>query len=190
MDQETKRRHPPRGLVLFGMFFKIGLFTFGGGWSIISQLQDEFVEKRQWLTQSDLMDIVSVGRSMPGIMIVNISVLLGYRVLGVPGSILSAMGLTLPSVLVLTAVTLFYNFIRGNLYVERAMAGVRASVVPIILAAALKLRRASLPNLVSCLLALAALLLSLFSGISNLVIILLGVLAGLLYRGGKSDAVS
>ena len=65
---------------LFCQFFKIGLFTFGGGWSIVTQMQNEFVDKRRWVTEEELLDMVSVGRSLPGIMIANISVLFGYRV--------------------------------------------------------------------------------------------------------------
>lgn len=190
MDWKSQGRSAPRGLILFGLFFKIGAFTFGGGWSIISQLQQEFVENRRWLAQEELMDIVSVGRSLPGIMVVNISVLFGYRMMGAVGAVLCAAGLTLPSMIVLTAVTLFYNFIRGNPYVERAMAGVRAAVAPIIIAAAVKLRRASLPDLVSAILAGTALALCLFTRVNNILIILLGVAAGLIFRGGERHAVS
>lgn len=67
-----------KGLELFAFFFKIGCFTFGGGWSILAQMEQEFVDKRKWLTKSELLDMVAVGRSVPGIMITNISMIFGY----------------------------------------------------------------------------------------------------------------
>ena len=67
-----------RAWLLFFFFFRIGFFTFGGGWSIIAQMTREFVEKRQWLTNEELMDMVSVSQSLPGIMIINCSVQFGY----------------------------------------------------------------------------------------------------------------
>ena len=78
----TKAERVARALQLFRFFVKIGFFTFGGGWSILAQMQSEFVERRQWLTQEELLDIVSVGRSLPGIMIANISALFGYHMGG------------------------------------------------------------------------------------------------------------
>ena len=70
---------------LFLYFAKIGCFTFGGGWSIIAQMQEEFINKRHTLTEEELLDITSVAKSLPGIMITNISVIFGYRTAGIPG---------------------------------------------------------------------------------------------------------
>ena len=82
METMTKAERVARALQLFRFFVKIGFFTFGGGWSILAQMQSEFVERRQWLTQEELLDIVSVGRSLPGIMIANISAPFGYHMGG------------------------------------------------------------------------------------------------------------
>ena len=97
------------GLELFAFFFKIGCFTFGGGWSILAQMEQEFVDKRKWLTKSELLDMVAVGRSIPGIMITNISMIFGYSVGGVFGGICSVLGITAPAILILSLVTVFYN---------------------------------------------------------------------------------
>ena len=131
---------------VFLFFFRIGFYTFGGGWSIVAQIQKEYVEKRQCITNEDLLDITSVGRSVPGIMICNVSYLFGYRMAGFPGAVAGLIGISLPSLIVLTLVTWGYAFLQGNLYVERAMAGVRASVAPIILLASAKLRTAALAD--------------------------------------------
>ena len=87
MSEETSLRQRGRVWGLFWQFFKIGCYTFGGGWSIVAQMQKEYVEKRGWLTEEDLLDITSVGRSLPGLMIGNVSYLFGYHVAGFPGAV-------------------------------------------------------------------------------------------------------
>ena len=75
-----EKKQLPKTLICFLVLFKIGLFTFGGGWSIIAQMQNDFIHRRTWLTDDELMDIVSMGRSLPGVMVINTSVLFGYRI--------------------------------------------------------------------------------------------------------------
>ena len=94
-----------RALELFLYFFKIGFYTFGGGWSIVAQIQQEYVQKKGWITDEDLLDITSVGRSLPGLMIGNVSYLFGYHVAGFPGALACLLGISLPSLIVLTVVT-------------------------------------------------------------------------------------
>ena len=123
---ETSRRISL--LDLFWQFFKIGCCTFGGGLSIVAQIQKEYVEKRGWLSDKDLLEITSVGRSLPGIMIANVSYLFGYHLAGFPGAFICLLGLALPSIIILTLVTWGYTMIRDNIYFARAMTGIRASV--------------------------------------------------------------
>ena len=165
---------------LFWFFFKIGFYTFGGGWSIVAQMQKEYVEKRGWITEEELLDITSVGRSLPGLMIGNVSYLFGYHVAGFPGALACLLGITLPSLIVLTLVTWCYSQVRDNIHVSRAMAGVRAAVAPIIAAAALGLRKAALSDRAGWVFVLLGFCLYLFFGISCVVIVLLGGLGGLL----------
>ena len=88
MESEAQRSPSQcsQALELFLYFFKIGFYTFGGGWSIIAQIQQEYVQKKGWITDEDLLDITSVGRSLPGLMIGNVSYLFGYHVAGFPGA--------------------------------------------------------------------------------------------------------
>ena len=92
-------------LLLFWEFIKLGAFTFGSGWSIIAQMEQEFVDKRHWVEQSDLLELIAVGKSLPGIMVANIVLLFGYQLAGPLGGILSAVGLCVPAVVVMTVVT-------------------------------------------------------------------------------------
>ena len=101
-------------LLLFWEFIKLGAFTFGSGWSIIAQMEQEFVDKRHWVEQSDLLELIAVGKSLPGIMVANITLLFGYQMAGVLGGICAAIGLCIPAVVTLTIVTAIYDAIKDN----------------------------------------------------------------------------
>ena len=107
MESEAQRSPSQcsRALELFLYFFKIGFYTFGGGWSIVAQIQQEYVQSKGWITDEDLLDITSVGRSLPGLMIGNVSYLFGYHVAGFPGALACLLGISLPSLIVLTVLT-------------------------------------------------------------------------------------
>jgi len=174
-----------RAWLLFFFFFRIGFFTFGGGWSIIAQMTREFVEKRKWLTNEALMDNVSISQSLPGIMIINCSVQFGYSMGGMLCAFASALGIALPSFLILLIVTYAYNVFADNIYVARALVGVRAAVVPIIISAILRLRKAALKDALGWIFASLALLLCLFTNVSRALIILVGGIAGVLILNAR-----
>lgn len=164
---------------LFLYFFRISWFTFGGGWSIISQMQKDFVENRKELTAEELLDIVSVGRSLPGTMIGNVAYLFGYHTCGALGGVLALVGMITPPVLILTVLTFCYNAFRENVYVARALFGVRASIVPIIAVAAMKLRNGAFAYKICYGICILGCLLSLIWDVNCVLIILLGAAAGL-----------
>jgi chromate transporter len=124
---------------LFVDFLKFGLFTFGGGWSIVAQMQKIYVEERKLISDGELLDMTSVGRSLPGTMIGNIAILFGYSQCGIPGAIVCLFGMILPPFAVLLVVGNFYNAFRTNYWISAAMNGIRSAVVPIIFIAALKM---------------------------------------------------
>lgn len=171
-------------LRLYLYFFKIGWFTFGGGWSIIAQMQTDFVEKKKVMDDQELLDITSVGKSLPGIMICNSTYLFGYHQGGTLGGFLAVLGIATPPLIILSIVTFFYNTVRDNMYVSRAMAGVRAVVVSIILSAVLKLQKTqtTLSHPVFYGLCAASCILSFVLHINNILIVLAGVAIGLLYH--------
>lgn len=165
---------------LFCYFFHISWFTFGGGWSIVAQMQKDFVEDKKELTSEELLDIVSVGRSLPGTMIGNVAYLFGYHKCGVVGGLLSLAGMITPPMLILSVVTFGYSAFKENIYVAKMLAGVRAAVVPIILLAALKLRNGAFAYKVCYGVFLAACLMSVLFNINCVLIILFGMAAGLI----------
>lgn len=181
-DEMMEKWKKAMQILLF--FCKIGCFTFGGGWSIVAQMQQEFVEKRHWINEEELLDFTSVARSLPGIMIANTSLIFGYHMAGIPGALAAVVGITIPSVVIIALVTLVYDAFRSNPYVLRALTGVRAAVIPIILSAALRLRKGALKDWIGYVLAALAAGLSIL-GVNNFIIILLGVAAGLLIGEAK-----
>lgn len=175
-----------RTLSVFATFLKFGCFTFGGGWNIVAQIQKEYVEKKHWITDEELLDFTSVGRSIPGIMIGNASVLFGYQAAGLPGAIAALLGIVIPPVVIMLGVVFVYDLVKDNLYVSRAMAGVRAAVVPIIFSAMVKLFSSGIKDRFCALIAVGAFCLCLFTGTSNVLIVLLGAAAGLAWQEGRS----
>ena len=174
-----------RTLTILSTFFRIGCFTFGGGWSIVAQMQKEFVEKRGWITDEELLDYTSVGRSTPGLMIGNVAVLFGYGTAGVPGALAALLGTALPPIIIMLGVVYLYDLVKDNLYVSRAMVGVRAAVVPIIFSALLKLFKPGMKDAFCYIIAAAAFALCLFTKLNNVVIVLMGAAAGLAVTEGR-----
>ncbi len=181
-----KKEQISRTLEIFLTFLKIGCFTFGGGWGIVAQIQKEYVEKRHWITDEELLDFTSVGRSTPGLMIGNASVLFGYHVAGLPGALAALLGIVIPPFVIMLGVVFVYDQVKDNLYVARAMTGVRAAVVPIIFSALTKLIKSGLKDAPCYLIAAVAFALCLFVKMNNVLIVLLGAAAGLLFQEVRS----
>ena len=181
-----KKEQLTRTVEIFKICLKFGCFTFGGGWSIIAQMQKEYVEKRHWITDEELLDFASVGRSTPGLMIGNACVLFGHRVAGVPGALAALLGIVIPPIAIMLGVVFVYDLIKDNPYVARAMIGVRAAVVPIIFNALVKLFKSGMKSFYCYLIAIGAAALCLFTKINNVLIVLMGAAAGLLYQEVKS----
>lgn len=122
-------------LYFFLQFMKLGFFTFGGGWSIIAQMQKNYVEDKKLITSQELLDITSVGRSLPGMMIGNVAMLFGCRMGGVACGIACVAGLVLPPTVILCIIGSFYTAFRENIWISSALEGIRAAIVPIIASA-------------------------------------------------------
>ena len=170
-------------LLLFWEFIKLGTFTFGSGWSIIAQMEQEFVDKRHWVEQSDLLELIAVGKSLPGIMVANITLLFGYQMAGVLGGICAAIGLCIPAVVTLTIVTAIYDAIKDNYWVWSALKGVQCAVAPIIGGAAISLGKDALTSAMPIIICAVAFVLCYFTSISNLTLVVAGVVIALVWMG-------
>lgn len=172
---------PKEYLILFLEFVRVGVFTFGGGWSIVSQMQQLYVEKKKNITAQELLDITSVGRSLPGTMIGNVAMLYGYRVGGFLGGFLCVIGMCTPPMAILIAISFGYDAFRSNFWVSAGMEGVQAAVMPIIAAAAFGLVKGSIKNWFSIAVLISAVILYLVFHVSVVYLILMGIAAGLVY---------
>jgi len=126
---------------LFTLFFGISSITLGGGLTMLPVMQREFVEKRHWLTEEDMVDTVAVMQSLPGVIACNMSVLLGYRIAGIAGAVTATIGVVLPPFLVILAVALGLSKLAENETLNHIFLGVRAGVTALILLSAIKLGR-------------------------------------------------
>ena len=106
-------------LEAFGIFFKIGAFTIGGGYAMVPLIENEIVTKRKWIAQEDFIDLLAISQSAPGILAVNISIFIGYKLRGIRGSIITALGTILPSFIIILAIALFFHSFKDNPIVER-----------------------------------------------------------------------
>lgn len=121
---------------LFITFFKIGAFTFGGGWAMISIIEKEIVDKHHWLEKDEFLDQLAVAQSLPGILAVNISVAVGDRLRGMKGSMCAALGTILPSFMIILAIAIFLtpDLIKNNEILSKVFKGIRPAVVALIVA--------------------------------------------------------
>ena len=175
-DFTDNKRNP---LHLFLEFAKIGCFTFGGGWSIIAQMQQQYVEKRKEITPQELLDLASVAKSLPGTMISNVAMLYGYRAGGMAGGFAAVFGMILPPLAVIIVISFFYAAFRTNVWINAAMEGMQAAVVPIIFSAAVNLVNGSMPYPPCVLLLILSVAAYLFTDINPILLVLLGVVLGL-----------
>lgn len=167
-------------------FMKIGAFTFGGGWAMISIIEREIVDNHKWIKRDEFLDLLAIAQSMPGILAVNIAVVIGDRLRGVKGSILAALGTILPSFVIILAIAIFLTpeTIKNNDVLSRIFKGIRPAVVALIIAPVITTARAAKINWKTIIIPVAVALL-IYSGlpyVSNPILyICLGAMGGYIY---------
>lgn len=171
---------------LFVSFLKIGAFSFGGGWAMIAIIEKEIVHKYKWIEKTEFMDLLMIAQAMPGILAVNIAVVIGDRLKGVKGSVCAAIGTILPSFLIILSIAIFLTpeAIKNNATISAIFKGIRPAVVALIIAPVITTAKLAKINLKTIIIPVATALL-IYSGIpyiSNpIIFILLGGIGGYLY---------
>lgn len=168
---------------LFLTFFKIGAFTFGGGWAMISIIEKEIVDKHHWIEREEFLDQLAVAQSLPGILAVNISVAVGDHLKGSRGSIAAAAGTIMPSFMIILAIAIFLtpDLIKNNPVVSAVFKGIRPAVVALIIAPVISSAKAAKINWHNCFIpvGVALLIVSGWPIISNPILyVILGGLGG------------
>ena len=147
----------------FLTFLKIGLFTIGGGYAMIPLIEREVVERRQWLSKEDFLDLMSLSQMLPGVFAVNFSIYIGHRLKGFRGSLALAAGIVVPSFVIILLIAMFFQAFAGNQVIEAVFKGIRPAVVALIAVPCIQLGRvaritwatAFFPILVAALIAIA-----------------------------------
>ena len=170
-----------KALLVFWSFFKIGLFTFGGGYAMISVISAELVERRKWITQEDMTDMLIISEMTPGAIAVNSATFVGYRVAGVLGGILGTLGVVLPSLIIITVLSFFVHYLEEVAWLAAAFKGIQAVVVVLIVNAMVKFFKQLDKNWQSYLIAAAALIVTLLTDFNVIFLILAGGIYGIAY---------
>lgn len=145
-------------LPLFLTFLKIGAFTFGGGYAMISLLENELISKKGWLSREEFLDMVAISESTPGPVAINSATYIGYRVAGVPGAAASTLAVCIPSFVIIYAISLFFDRFLSLIWVERAFRGIQVCVVYLIFSAGLRMLKALRKNTLTRMLLISVLL--------------------------------
>ncbi len=163
---------------IFIIFFKIGLFTFGGGYAMLPLIEREIIETRHWITEDDFVDILAVAEMTPGPIAVNSATFVGYRIGGLGGAVAGTFGVVLPSfIIILLIVTSLYQY-RYHPKVAQAFKGIRPVVIALIIFAAFKLGVKQHWNVASAGIAVVAFLMLMLFNIHPFIVIMLGAIAG------------
>ena len=180
-------------LDLFLTFAKVGLFTFGGGYAMISLIEDTCVRKKQWITHEDMMNVTVIAESTPGHIAINCATFVGYKQKGLPGAVMATLGMILPSFLVILLISTFLEHFLEIAWIANAFKGIRIAVGILILDAALKMIRKMpkkrMPLTIMICAAALMLLVNLFSWDLSSIIIMLaaGVVSLSLFIMGKAS---
>ena len=165
-------------LTLFLTFFKIGAFTFGGGYAMIPIIEKEIVEKHKWISGEDVLDIFAISESTPGPIAINTATFIGYKIAGVLGSFCATFGVVLPSFLVISAISLILRQFSDIKTVQYAFNGIRAGVLALIIKALVSMYKKAPKGLFSYIVMGASFVLAAFTDINVIFIIIGCALAG------------
>ena len=127
---------------LFFTFFKIGLFTFGGGYAMIALLEEEFIQRRRWLDKDEFLDMTAIAESTPGPVAINSATYLGYKLAKVPGAATATVAVCLPSFLIIYAISLFFEQFTQLTVIANAFKGIQVCVIYLIFSAGVRMLKA------------------------------------------------
>ncbi|AQQ71910.1 putative chromate transport protein [Limihaloglobus sulfuriphilus] len=181
-NSKTSRRGTPgESLRLFAAFFKIGLFTIGGGYVMLPMLRRELVENRGWLTDEDVLNYFAIGQSTPGVIAVNTATFVGYRRAGVAGALFASAGMLAPSLIIIVTIAAFFSHFQDIPIVQKAFAGMRIGVSMLLVYIVITLWRKAVKDIFGAVLGIGAFVSVLVFGISPIPVVITAAVAGLLY---------
>ncbi len=171
---------------MFLVFLKIGTFTFGGGMAMLPVIHKEIVDRRKWISEEEIIDVFAISQSMPGVIAINASIYVGYRVSGFAGAVSASLGTVLPAFLSILLVLTLLSSLAGNPVVDKVFAGIRAASAALILRAAINLGKKAVKSKLDIAIAAVSFIIIVFFSVSAMYAILMGALIGLVvYAYGR-----
>ena len=177
-------------LKAFCIFFRIGLFTIGGGYAMIPLIEAEIVDKQHWIEKKDFLDLLAVAQTVPGVFAVNIAIFIGYKLRQTKGALAMTLGAVLPSFIIILSIALFFRQYQHLEVVERIFKGIRPAVVALIAAPCFKMAKTAKISRYNVWIPVVSALLIWLMDFSPIYIIILTGLGGYIYgriqKGGTS----
>ncbi len=170
----------------FLTFFKVGAFTLGGGYAMIPLIEKEVVDKRKWLERQEFVDLIAVSQSVPGIFAVNMAIFVGYKLKGIKGSIVTALGTILPSFITILAIAVFFYGFKDNETVISIFKGVRPAVVALIAVPVLTTAKAAGVTYKTIVIPIVTALLIWLLHVSPVYIVIVAASMGVVYQFAKN----
>lgn len=165
----------------FSTFFKIGMFTLGGGYAMIPIIEEEVVNKHQWVSKEDMLDLIAIAQSCPGVFAINIAIFIGYKLRKTRGALVTALGTALPSFLIILAIAIFFHQFEDNKVVAAMFRGIRPAVVALIAVPTFNLAKSAHLNRYTLWIPIVSALAIWLLGVSPIWIIILAGVGGYLY---------
>ena len=157
---------------LYYTWFKMGLFTFGGGYAMLPMIQREVIDKHHWCSEEEIMDYYAIGQVTPGIIAVNTATFVGYDVMGIPGGIISTLGVISPSIVIITIIAGLITNFSELAVVQSALRGIQVAVCALMFTAVVKLYKSSVKDTVTFVIFAVALVLAYFTKISTVILVI------------------
>ncbi len=174
-------------LEAFSIFFKIGLFTIGGGYAMVPLIQNEIVDKKRWVSKEDFIDILALAQSAPGVFAVNIAIFIGYKLRQKKGAVVMTLGTVLPSFLIILAIALFFQQFKNYEIVEKIFKGIRPAVVALIAVPTFTMAKSVKRNRYTIWIPMVSALLIYLLGVSPIYIIIISGSLGFIYGKLKKE---
>ncbi len=165
----------------FKTFFKIGIFTLGGGYAMIPLIEEEVVNKHRWVDKDEMLDLIAIAQSCPGVFAINIAIFIGYKLRKVRGAIATAFGTALPSFLIILAIAIFFKQFEDNKVVAAIFRGIRPAVVALIAVPTFRLAQRAKLNWYTFWIPIVVALLIWKFGFSPIYVIIIAAIAGYAY---------
>ncbi|NEW06345.1 chromate transporter [Paenibacillus sp. SYP-B3998] len=165
---------------IFWVFLRISPVTFGGGYAMIPAIEREVVEKKDWMNDEEMSELLSIAGAAPGGIGVNASALVGYHIAGIVGAIVAVIGITLPTFLIVLMLSVLYSFVEHYPKMQATLEGIHAAIVGLIIAAGYKMAKSSITDKMTLIAAIGTVIVLLFVPIHPILVIIMGLFLGLI----------